>query len=145
VWEEGCAKEGGVSVGQGNLIGKEGILCASDKAMEEVHGGQVPSEELPEEDVRETIGCMKLGRGGHVEVGVEGDSLDVRVGKHSRSGGSELRRSRGGQYGGFMAKNHIKTETYVGRMCRGRAYRCGTGTGAFMGVMSLVTGACTSA
>lgn len=86
VWGEAGAKEGEVAVGRGNLIGREGIRSGSDKRMGEVHGGQAPWEEFPEEDGDEMTGCMKVGRGGHVEVGAEGDSLDVRLGKHARSG-----------------------------------------------------------
>ena len=56
----------------------------------EVHGGQAPSEEFPEEGVCGKSGCMKVGRGGHVgtkaEVGRFDVRRDARLGRHSRSG-----------------------------------------------------------
>lgn len=81
---EGRAKkEGGGAVGQGSLIGKEDIRDAADKTIVEVHGGQVPSEAIPEEDAHGKVGCMKVGRGEHVEIEGEGDRLDASSGRYS--------------------------------------------------------------
>ena len=96
---EVCARKevvvGVVVVEQGNLIGRGDIQHASDKTMEEVHGGQAPSEEFPEGGVREMTDCMKVGREGRVEVGAEGGRLDVRLGMHSRSGLEETKEGHG--------------------------------------------------
>lgn len=99
VWGEGHAKEGEgeVAVGQGSWVGRGDIQRGSDKTME-MHGEEIPSEGFLEEDAGEKTGCMKVGRGEHVEVEVEGDRLGVRLGKHSGSEfRSKERRSRGGQ------------------------------------------------
>ena len=88
-WGEEHAKgegDGVVAVGEGNLIGREDIQRASDKTVVEVHGGQVPSEEFPKEGVCGKADYMKAGRGGHVEMEAEADRLNVRLGRHSRSG-----------------------------------------------------------
>lgn len=130
-------EEGVAVVGQGNLIGREDIRRASDKTTVGVHGVQAPSNEFPE-GVGEGVDCMKVGRGGHVETEAEAG----RLSKHSRSGhrirkqGEEI---KGRQLLGFMLGNYITRETYVRRMCGGRAYRCRGCTGTFIRLMSLVT------
>ena len=56
----------------------------------EVHGGQAPSEEFPEEGVCEKGDCIKVGRGGRAgmeaEVGRFDVRRDARSGRHSGSG-----------------------------------------------------------
>ena len=72
------------------MVGREGIRRASDKTVVEVHGGEAPSEEHPEEGVCEKTDCMKVGWGGHVGMEAEEGRLDARrdarLGRHSRSG-----------------------------------------------------------
>lgn len=119
VWGEGCAKEGEVAVGRGNLVGREDIQYVSDKTMEG-HVGQPPSEESPGEDVRGRTDCMEVGRGGHVEMEeVEGDRLDARLGKHSRSGQCEFRRSRGGKCEDLWLKITSKEKLTCGECVEG--------------------------
>lgn len=80
---KGRAKEGVVAVGQGSLIGKEDIRDAADKTIVKVRGGQAPSEAIPEGGAHGKVGCMKVGRGEHVEIEGEGDRLDVSSGRYS--------------------------------------------------------------
>jgi len=135
-------EEAVVAVGEGNLIGREDIPCASDKTVVEVHGGQVPSEAFPEEGGCEKSDCMKVGRGERVEMEEGAGRMDVRFGRHSRSGheGSEAKK----EYHGvadmriYVGKSH-QGKTYVWGMCGRCAYRRRARTGAFVGLMSLVT------
>ena len=148
-----CAKgEGEVAVGEDNLIGREDIRCASDKTVVGARGGQAPSEgSLEEEDGCEKADCRKGGRGGHVEM-TEADRVDVRRdtrwGRRSRSERGDLgakKEDHGEVNMRIYAEKITSRETYVRGMCGGCAYRCRARTGAFVGLMRLVTGAWSSA
>jgi len=85
---EGFVKGEGVgvaAVGLDNLIDREDIRRASDKTVVEVHDEQAPSEGFPEGGGCEETDCMKVGRGGHVEVEAEAGKSDARLGRHSGS------------------------------------------------------------
>jgi len=87
---EGRVRGVGVAaVGWDNLIDREDIQRAPDKTVVEVHDEQAPSEGFPEGGGCEKTDCMKVGRGGHVEVEVEAGRSDarkdVRLGRHSGS------------------------------------------------------------
>lgn len=86
--EERAKGEGVAAAGQGNLIGRGDIRSAADKTKVGVHGGQAPSEGVPEEGEYEKTDCMRVGRGGPAGMMVEADRVDVRrdrePGRYSR-------------------------------------------------------------